>query len=507
MTLEGEQNRPNLGAEARQLVRGLGRGTMSVAAYDTAWIARLPRWDQPDRPAYPEALDWLRANQWPDGSWGGEQEYYYDRVISTLAAVLALAQAGQPGRDRHRCERGIGYIWQRADRLNHAPYETVGFELIVPALAEEAGLAGIQLPTSGLARYQEIRARKLSRIPAQMLYSPYNPAIYSLEFMGAGLDPQSAAGALQGNGSIGNSPSATAYFLRQHGPHPQAEGYLTEVMGSDSGGAAFSYPLEIFERAWVLYNLEQAGLLPEVREEARPHLDYLRASWDEERGVSFSRWYAPCDLDDTATTFKVLCEAAKLLGAPEYRVGLRTFAPYAEADHYRTFLFETDPSVSSNIHLLDALVGCEEPEAAAMIEVIVRFLARMRTMETFWFDKWHASPYYATGHAILAAAGRRPELVSDSVRWILHTQNPDGSWGHYRRPTVEETAYCLQALVAYQRAQGGLPAQAMHKAAAYLRGHRHERRHPPLWIAKTLFAPLNIIESAIIGALAMYEAL
>ena len=501
----GDQDELDLVEQARQLVRGLGQGTVSVAAYDTAWIARLPCRDQPDRPAYPQALDWLRANQWPDGSWGGEHEYSYDRIISTLAALLSLAQGGQSGGDRQRCERGVKYIWQRADRLDHAPYETVGFELIVPALVEEAAQAGIHLPTAGLARYTQVRAHKLGRIPPKMLYSHYNPAIYSLEFMGHELDARLAECALQGNGSIGNSPSATAYFLREYGPHPLAEAYIAEVMRSDRGGAVFSYPLEVFERAWVLYNLDLAGLLAEVEEEARPHLDYLRASWSEGRGVSFSRWYTPCDLDDTATTFKVLCRAARLLDAPEYRVGLEAFAAYAEPDHYRTFLFETDPSVSSNIHLLDALVGSEEPNARPMIDVIVAFLSRMRTMGMLWFDKWHASPYYATGHAILAAVDIHPELVAEAVYWILHTQNPDGSWGHNRRPTVEETAYCLQALLAYQRAKGGLPAQAIHKAAAYLRSHRHDSQHPPLWIAKTLFAPLNIIESAIISALAMYE--
>jgi len=99
---------------------GIGRsGLMKPTAYDTAWLARVPAEHDPSVPAFPEALDWLRQTQWPDGSWGAEIEYVHDRVISTLAAILALAEWGKDGEDARRVERGLQYVWEKADQLKH----------------------------------------------------------------------------------------------------------------------------------------------------------------------------------------------------------------------------------------------------------------------------------------------------------------------------------------------------------------------------------------------------
>ena len=492
--------------EARQLLSQLGDGAMSIAAYDTAWVARLSQADRADVPAFPKCLEWLRENQQPDGSWGGQNEYYCDRIISTLAAVLSLSRWNRHGRDDARCERGLQYIWEKAGLLAHDPFETVGFELIVPTLLEEAQRLGLRLPYGLFDRYRQVRDKKLARIPARMLYNRQNPAVYSLEFMGNNLDRELAAHVQEDNGSVGDSPSATAYFLSVWGEEPRARQYISRVTSGESGGVVFCFPLEIFERAWVLYNFDLAGLLDEVAEEAQPHIGYLRGVWDDREGVAFSRWYSARDLDDTAVTFKLLHRAAQLWGDPQYRVSLDVFETYAEKDHFRTFRFETDPSLSANIHLLDALLLCpEEPAVHPMMEKILSFMRRTRSLRAFWFDKWHASPYYVTAHAILAAVGGCPDLVADAVFWIVQTQNADGSWGYYHCPTVEETAYCLQALLTYERQVGGVPAETLDKGADYLRACRWGQDYPPLWISKTLFAPLHVIESAVISALAMYE--
>lgn len=497
--------------EARELLGRLDEGEVSASAYDTAWVARVPASGHPDVPAFPQCLEWLRAHQHPDGSWGGEIEYYYDRVISTLAAVLALTQWDRQGRDGERCRRGLEYLYEQAKRGARDVYETVGFELILPTLLAEAAEVGLRLPPISLGRvpyqiYEERKRRKLSRIPREMLYSRLNPAVFSLEFMDGTLDAERAADLQSENGSVGNSTSATAFLLCAVGEQPAARAFVAEAVNPRTGGAVFCRPIEIFERAWVLYNLDLAGLLRDLAQEARPHVDYLRRVWDERVGVAFSRWYPICDLDDSATTFKVLRRAAQLWDAPEYRVSLDALKGYAETDHFRTFHFETDASSSSNIHLLDALVHCEEEqETRSMIDIIKIYMRRTSSLDLFWFDKWHASPYYVTAHAILAAVHMDRELIRDAVLWIQETQREDGSWGYYRASTVEETAYCLQALLVYDRQVGGIAREILHKAASYIRAHWEDQEHPPLWIAKSLFAPVNIIRSAIISALALYE--
>jgi halimadienyl-diphosphate synthase len=424
-----------------------------------------------------------------------------------LAAVLCLSQWSEQKSDRALCERGIRYIWARTPVLAHDPYETVGFELIIPTLMEQARERGFCLPTSSFDDFAEYRRKKLERIPPHLFYAPQNPALYSLEFMGSELDLELVRQGQEANGSVGNSPSATAYLLNQDPDNALGWRYVNQVMRVNSSGAVFSFPLDIFERTWVLYNLDLAGLMGGLGDGCRAHVDYLRETWDPEKGVSFSRWYSAYDLDDTALAFKVLQRAAHIWDAPGYRVSLDVFEAYAETDHFRTFLFETDPSLSSNIHLLDALQISSRPQAKAMRETILAFMRRTRSLEAFWFDKWHASPYYVTAHAILAVLPCDQALIEDAVYWIIHTQRPDGSWGHFAEATVEETAYCLQALAYYAKRGGDVPFKVMQKAAMYLWQHIDDTQHPALWIAKTLFAPLHIIESAIISALALYEQL
>ncbi len=75
--------------EILRLLEEVGPGKMLSTAYDTAWVARLA---QRGEEVGLRALEWLRQNQLDDGTWGAEQpRYYHDRLVSTLAAAIALA--------------------------------------------------------------------------------------------------------------------------------------------------------------------------------------------------------------------------------------------------------------------------------------------------------------------------------------------------------------------------------------------------------------------------------
>ena len=76
-----------------KLIDEIGPGHMASTAYDTAWAARLGDidWNISSR-----SLAWLAENQLPDGSWGPSAPFYYhDRVIGTLAAMIALNYRGR----------------------------------------------------------------------------------------------------------------------------------------------------------------------------------------------------------------------------------------------------------------------------------------------------------------------------------------------------------------------------------------------------------------------------
>src|SRR5687768_17883149 len=63
------------------------------------------------------AMEWISENQLPDGSWGAKDIFHYhDRVICTLAAMIALTHRGRRARDKNqdrkstRLNSSHGYI-------------------------------------------------------------------------------------------------------------------------------------------------------------------------------------------------------------------------------------------------------------------------------------------------------------------------------------------------------------------------------------------------------------
>lgn len=492
-------NLVDLEHDARQLLNELDQVAMSNTAYDTAWVARVPSAAGSSTSAFPGALEWLRQSQRPDGSWGAKIEYYHDLVISTLVAIVALAECGDGSQDAEAIRRGESCLQQSIHNLHRDPYETVGFELILPTLLQEAQRLGLDLPYNSCGKYNRMREEKLQLIPFQLIYSREVTTAHSLEFMGSGLDIDHAADIQEENGSFGNSPSATAYFLIECGDDPLARRYLAEALEAGDGAARPLHPVEIFNKSWVLYNLDLAGLLDELKEEAKVHLDYFYQAWDQHRGIGFSREYSVPDLDDTAIVFKLLRQAG-------YDVDPAVFIAYERDNHFMCFPYERNPSLGVHIHLLDALRTCPDYEhQPRMVDKALGFY-RTQLHSADWFDKWHVSPYYILSHTIIATIGYDNELAREMVKCIVHAQRRDGSWGYFG-PTSEETAYCLQALLTYHRRVGPVDRAVIHHAVQYLYDQYLSQSYPTLWIDKCLYTPLHIVHSAVLSALWMYETL
>jgi len=157
-----------------KLIDEIGPGHMASTAYDTAWAARLGEvdWGLSSR-----ALAWLSEHQLPDGSWGAPAPmYYHDRVLCTLAAMIALSYQGRRGRDRTQIENGklalqriVGGATQGLQADPNGA--TVGFEMIAPTLAAEAEKLGI-IKNQGnriLGRLSKQRAKKLAYLQNNMI--------------------------------------------------------------------------------------------------------------------------------------------------------------------------------------------------------------------------------------------------------------------------------------------------------------------------------------------------
>lgn len=485
-TAEHQQN-------IQRLLRQIGAGSMLNTAYDTAWIARLVELDSE---IGENALEWLRRHQLPDGSWGtGYLRYHHDRLICTLAAMTALAKYGKPD-DRQRCQRAQLALKPLANGLlADPPGATVGFEMIVPTLLSEAKALDLVdgYENDMLSQLSRYRAAKLAALPGGMI-SRFVTVAFSVEMAGPdGLHLLDIERLQESNGSVGHSPSATAYFVLHARPdNAAAMAYLRQTVTA-TGGVPDVAPFDVFEQAWTLWNVGLVGTPdPETLALCQPHLDFLEKAWKPGVGIGFAGEYTPKDGDDTGLVFGVLAH----FGRP---VDLDALLGYEEEGHYRCFQAEANPSISGNIHILGALRKAGMPARHPKVQKVIRYLERVQTIRLFWFDKWHASPYYPTAHLVIAAAGYADELVDNAAYWIIETQNEDGSWGFYI-PTAEETAYCLQALVIWKRSGHPVPDGVLKRGAGWLMAHMDEPL-PPLWIGKCLYCPIHVVRSAILSAL------
>jgi len=157
-----------------KLIDEIGPGHMGSTAYDTAWAARL---GEIDWSLSSPALAWLAENQLPDGSWGAPAPmYYHDRVLCTLAAMIALSYRGRRGHDKVQIDKGKlaleRIVGGATLGLQSDPNgATVGFEMIAPTLAAEAEKLGI-IKHQGdriLGRLSKLRAKKLSYLKDNMI--------------------------------------------------------------------------------------------------------------------------------------------------------------------------------------------------------------------------------------------------------------------------------------------------------------------------------------------------
>ncbi|GLZ28717.1 hypothetical protein Lesp02_09070 [Lentzea sp. NBRC 105346] len=392
-------------------------GDVTPSVYETARVVAKAPW----LAGHAERIRYLERAQHADGTWGGPGEY---ALVPTLSAVAAL-----PHNEKGR---------RALDRLLGLPLpDTVAVELIVPALCRELG---IPADTTVL---DHIASRPL---PAKLWHT--------LEIFG-GDRPE----VVPVDGAVACSPAATATWLRQPRPSPSLD-YLNAVQAKYGGPVPVGVPVPLFERAWVLTALKNAGI-------PAPALDLLITDEGACAGPGL-----PPDADDTATALFAL-DRTDTAVLDRYRTGR----------HFGCFPDERTPSTSTNAHVLQALK--HDP-------LLEEWIRDTQSPEGFWVDKWHASPYYATVCCVTALHG--DDRAAD---WVERTQRPDGSWGRWEG-TYEETAYAIQILVRSNRFS---PAIAL--GCRFLT-EWGDREHPPLWHDKDLYTPTRIVHAE--GMAALHES-
>ncbi|MCY1080232.1 prenyltransferase/squalene oxidase repeat-containing protein [Archangium lansingense] len=480
-------------AQLKADIQALGAqgGILTPSVYDTAQVLR----DAPPEDPRP-AVEWLMRQQRPDGGWGSEL-MPLARHVPTLAAVLALRGSSDTPESRRAVEGGIEFFRRNAGvwAFEGPPPDDipVASELILPRLMEEAASVGIELPHKPFQSLSALGNRRRGLI-ARMKHRAGTAPIHSFEAWGTEPDMN----VLDGSKGVGNSPAATAHWLRLR--RATAPAGSKELLGAEEflRGAAEAtgtglpgvvptvWPIVHYEQSWSLLALFSTGLLehPGLRDVVRPQLEALYRAVRPE-GYGMSEFFV-CDGDITSTCLAMLKESG-------YAVDGGLLQRYQLADgQFITYAHEMQPSVTTTAHGVMALAILGQDVSRQ-----VRWLAEKRGSDGLWrMDKWHASWLYSTSQVMLALCrARATEVIRPAVDGLLRAQSADGGWG-MAQPSLLETAYAVHALRA-MRSQGLFGPevkQALQRAARWM-GAQQEKapeQHEMLWTGKELYRPFRL---------------
>ncbi len=481
------------------------RGWLDTDIYSTAWVALVPSKDDPSRPAWPQALAYLRQHQLEDGSWGEPCiTYAHERTLATLAAVWALHTWNEEPGDAERIQRGLSALRRYAPDLAHEPHEPVGFELLLPRMQANLAAFEEQLP---LAEWEPIRVKHEQKLA---LINGLRPEPgrqrtwwFSMEMLPdeqlAGLDDS----LLDAHGAIATSTAATAAYLRAKrlsgSDSPRAAKFLTRMLETGNGGVPVGWPFDVFERIWVLDSYMRVGVDPSDPRIRAVVERIWHSWWLNEPGLAYSDTFEVNDGDDTLVGFAVLNWAG--MSPPDDAI-----LSFWDGDHFRSYVDERTSSVSVNLHGLMALrqqPGFPHRDLALRV---TDWLLERTTPEGLFDDKWHLSPYYSVAHAIPAFAGWRDEIACRMINFLLGEERSDGVWVFFGRSTLEETSHCVIGL--YHAVCAGLLADLtpLRRAARFFNDSADENASERLWIGKTLYRPEAIVRATLHAAsLALHQ--
>nr|UPQ49773.1 ent-copalyl diphosphate synthase [Selaginella wallacei] len=290
----------------KRMFQAMGDGKVSISAYDTAWVARVPALDGRDAPQFPEALRWITKHQLADGSWGDKDLFLaYDRVCSTLACIVAL----RTWRTGERIiAKGVEFIKGTMAKMEteDSTHMPIGFEIVFPAMVEEARELGLDIQDDApvLQRINAEREKKLQRIPMDVLHSHPTTLLHSLEGLHKLVDWQRIMKLQSPDGSFLFSPASTACALMHTGDERCLQ-YIKKILEDFNGGVPNVYPVDLFEHVWIVDRLQRLGIARYFKQEIRDSLDYVYRYWTD-KGIGWARESPVQDVDDTAMAFRLL---------------------------------------------------------------------------------------------------------------------------------------------------------------------------------------------------------
>ncbi|ONM06415.1 anther ear1 [Zea mays] len=439
--------------QVRAMLRSMNDGDTSASAYDTAWVAMVPKvgGDGGAQPQFPATVRWIVDHQLPDGSWGDSALFSaYDRMINTLACVVALTKWSlEPA----RCEAGLSFLHENMWRLAEEEAESmpIGFEIAFPSLIQTARDLGVVDFPYGHPALQSIYANrevKLKRIPRDMMHRVPTSILHSLEGM-PDLDWPRLLNLQSCDGSFLFSPSATAYALMQTGDKKCFE-YIDRIVKKFNGGVPNVYPVDLFEHIWVVDRLERLGISRYFQREIEQCMDYVNRHWTED-GICWARKSNVKDVDDTAMAFRLL----RLHG---YNVSPSVFKNFEKDGEFFCFVGQSTQAVTGMYNLNRASqISFQGEDVLHRARVFSYEFLRQREEQGMIRDKWIVAkdlpgevqytldfPWYASLPRVEARTYLDQYGGKDDV-WIGKTL--------YRMPLVNNDTYLELAIRDFNHCQ------------------------------------------------------
>nr|UNZ93479.1 isokolavenyl diphosphate synthase [Scutellaria baicalensis] len=363
----------------RVKLQNIDGGGISVSAYDTAWVALVEDIGGSGQPQFPTCLEWISDHQFSDGSWGSHKFLYYDRILCTLACVVALKTWNV---HPQQCNKGLKFIKENIHKLadEEQVHMPIGFEVAFPSLIETAKKIGIDVPEDfpGKKEIYAKRDLKLKKIPMDLLHNMATPLLFSLEGM-EGLDWQKLF-RFRDDGSFLTSPSSTAYAFQLTKDEVCLK-YLLNVVSKHNGGVPNAYPVDLFDRNYTVDRLRRLGISRYFQPEIEECMKYVYRNWDK-RGISWASNTNVQDLDDTAQGFRNL----RMHG---YHVTLDVFKQFERCGEFFSFFGQSSDAVLGmfNLYRASQILFPGEDKLADARKYAANYLQKRRLNNRI-VDKW-----------------------------------------------------------------------------------------------------------------------
>ncbi|KAL2495082.1 geranyllinalool synthase [Forsythia ovata] len=252
---------------------------VSSSAYDTAWLAMIP--DDPRKqncPMFENCLNWILKNQNQDGFWGETNDEglpTIDTLPATLACMVAL-QTWNVGQEN--IDKGLAFVYSKAEILLKIHYQNLPrwFVIVFPAmitLAQDASLelvfpqgSKVVIDNIFFKRQQILKTEELvdksqyCDLPL-LAYVESLPSTYNVQ-------QKEIVKHLGNDGSLFQSPSATAYAFMATGNIKCRRYLMSLVQNCPNGGVPVKYPMdEELIKLGMVDRVQRLGLAEHFNEE------------------------------------------------------------------------------------------------------------------------------------------------------------------------------------------------------------------------------------------------